>query len=572
MYDVVIRGGKVVDGTGRPAFTADIAISNGVIAEVGRVGRGHREIDADGLLVTPGFVDIHTHYDGQVTWDALLSPSCFHGVTSVMMGNCGVGFAPVKSDKHSWLIGLMEGVEDIPGAALHEGIQWGWETFDEYMDALGSLRRKIDFAAQIPHGALRGYVMGERGAANEDATGDDIELMSEFVRRALEAGALGFSTSRTSLHKAISGRPVPGTFAAREELFGIAQALKKTGKGVFQVACQHEDVPAEIKWMTDLSLDTGRPVMFNLSQIYQDPGLWKKGLAGLEEAHRQGAEVYAQVAGRAIGVVMGWRLTANPFSLKPSYLQIMHKPHEEKMAMLRNSDFKQRLLSEPSLKMGEFEQFITSTYTNMYPMNSGSDYEPDQGQSIEAMATREGASVEEVAYRLLMESEGDGNLYFPLFNYANNDLEVLHELHQHPLTRMGLSDAGAHCGAVCDGGMPTFMVTHWTRDRTRGERLPLEYIIRRQTSETAASVGLMDRGILAPGYMADVNVIDYDNLAIGKPEVVYDLPAGGRRLLQGATGYRYTLKKGHVTIENDTATEALPGGLIRGAQQAPTSA
>jgi len=566
MHDLVIRGGTVVDGTGAKSFTADIAIDNGSISEVGQVGRARREIDADGLLVTPGFVDIHTHYDGQVTWDSLLSPSCFHGVTSVMMGNCGVGFAPVKSDKHNWLIGLMEGVEDIPGAALHEGIQWNWETFEEYMDALSTLERKIDFATQIPHGALRGYVMGERGAANEDATEADIEAMYGFVRRALEAGSFGFSTSRTSLHKAISGRPVPGTFAARDELFGIARALKDTGMGVFQVACQHEDVPSEMDWMTDLSLHTQRPVMFNLSQIYQDPLLWRKGLTALESAHQKGAQVYAQVAGRAIGVVMGWRLTANPFSLKPSYLQIMHKSHEEKTACLRNPEFRKKLLNEPSIKVGEFEQFITTSFDHMYPMNSGSDYEPGSDKSIASIAKRENRAPEEVAYDLLMEGEANGNLYFPLFNYANNDLEILRELHQHPLTRMGLSDAGAHCGAVCDGGMPTFMLTHWTRDRERGERLPIEHIIRRQTSETAATVGLNDRGVLAPGYLADINVIDYDQLSIGRPEVLYDLPAGGRRLVQGATGYRYTIKKGEITIQDDQATDALPGRLLRGPQ------
>jgi N-acyl-D-amino-acid deacylase len=567
MHDLVIRGGTLVDGTGGKRFTADIGIDGGIISDVGRVGAGKREIDADGLLVTPGFVDIHTHYDGQVTWDEQLSPSCFHGVTSVMMGNCGVGFAPVKADKHNWLIGLMEGVEDIPGAALHEGIQWGWESFEEYLDAIDGLERKVDFATQIPHGALRGYVMGERGAANEDATSDDIEAMYNSVRRALEAGALGFSSSRTSLHKAISGRPVPGTFAASDELFGIARALKDTGKGVFQVACQHENVPAELEWMTELSKTTGRTVMFNLSQTYQDPTLWQKGLRGLTEAQAQGAKVYAQVAGRAIGVVMGWRLTANPFSLKPSYLQIMHWPHEKKLARLQDPEFRRKLINEPSMNVGDFERFVTSSFEHMYPMSSGRDYEPGHELSVAAEAVRKGVPPEEIAYDHLMDADANGSLYFPLFNYADNDLELLRELHQHPLTRMGLSDAGAHCGAVCDGGMPTFMLTHWTRDRSRGEKLDLEHVVRRQTSETAQTIGLFDRGVIAPGYMADLNVIDYENLAIGRPEVVYDLPANGRRLLQGASGYRYTIKRGEITIENDKATDALPGRLIRGMQR-----
>jgi len=566
MHELVIRGGTVVDGTGAPAITADVAVNDGVISEVGRVGRGHREIDADGLLVTPGFVDIHTHFDGQVTWDPTMSPSSGHGVTTVVMGNCGVGFAPAAPDRHDWLIGLMEGVEDIPGAALHEGIRWEWESFPEYLNALEKLERTIDFGTQIPHGALRGYVMKDRGAANEDATAEDIARMSALVKEALEAGALGFSTSRTDLHKAIDGRHVPGTYAARDELFGIGKALKDTGKGVFQMATDHHRVPEELPWMRDLALEMKRPVMFNLSQIDQDPELWRQGLRLLEEVAETGAPVYAQVAGRAIGIIMSWHLTAHPFALKPSYLPIMHASPEEKAQVIASEEFRTRILQEESFTVGAFETFVTTSFDKMYPMGGGIDYEPSANESVAAMAQRQGKRPEEVAFDILASSGTRGMLYFPLFNYGDKNLDLLHELHQHPQTRMGLSDAGAHCGAICDGGMPTFMLSYWTRDRARGPKLGLEHVIRRQTSETAQSFGLFDRGILAPGYRADVNVIDYNNLSLNQPEVVYDLPAGGRRLLQRARGYAHTLVAGQSIVANDKLTGLLPGRLIRGAR------
>ena len=567
MYDLKISNGSIIDGTGAAAMHGDLGSKDGKVVAMGEApDAAAREIDADGQVVCPGFVDLHTHYDAQVTWEPHLTPSSWHGVTTVVMGNCGVGFAPAAPDRHDWLIGLMEGVEDIPGAALHEGIQWGWESFPEYLNAIDPLPRAIDFGAQMPHGALRAYVMGERGAANEEATAEDIEAMYGLTRQALDAGALGFSTSRTMLHKSIEGVPVPGSFAAREELFGIGRALRDTGSGVFQLATDHHRVPEELEWMEALALEINRPVMFNLSQIDQDPTLWRAGLARLEQAAARGAQVYAQVAGRAIGIVMSFHLTAHPFALRPSFLALMHKSRSERAAAIVDPDFRRRVLAEESVHVGDFETFVTTSFHKMYPMRDGLGYEPDPGESLVEMAARQERSVEEVAYDLLAEHDTDGMLYFPLFNYADGSLDVLHTLHQHPQTRMGLSDAGAHCGAICDGGMPTFMLTHWTRDRSRGPRLSLPHVIERQTRQTAQSFGLMDRGVLAPGYKADVNLIDYENLSLQQPRVAHDLPAGGRRLLQRAQGYVATVCSGEVIVDNGVCTDQLPGRLIRGAQ------
>ena len=563
MHDVVIRGGNVVDGSGSPARTADIAIDGDRISAVGKVGAGKREVDAAGLLVTPGFVDIHTHYDAQVTWDPYLTPSSWHGCTTIVMGNCGVGFAPVKPNKREWLIGLMEGVEDIPGAALSEGIKWEWESFPEYLAALSRRECIMDFGSQIPHGAVRGYVMGERGADNEDARAEDIEAMAEIVRGGIAAGALGFSTSRTLLHKGIDGRHVPGTFAPRAELFALAKAIRDGGGGVFQLACEHSEVPSELDWMGEISRKFDLPVMFNFSQYDASPDLWREVHAKLEAIHEEpGTWVRGQVAGRAIGVVMAWRGTAHPFALKPSWLQLMHSGWEEQWKHLQDPVFRQKLLQEEPVHLGDFEAFVTQSYDKMYLLADG--YEPEADASIAALAKARGREPAELAMEILMGEEGNGKLYFPLFNYSDNNLNALEELHRSPWTRMGLSDAGAHCGAVCDGGMPTFMLTHWTRDRSRGPRLPLEYVIRRQTSETAASFGLMDRGLLKPGYRADLNLIDYDGLGLGNPELVWDLPAGGRRLLQKPRGYEATFCRGVMTLQRGEPTGELPGRLIQG--------
>jgi N-acyl-D-aspartate/D-glutamate deacylase len=565
MHELVIRGGSVVDGSGAPARRADIAIDNDQISAVGRVGAGRRTINADGLLVTPGWVDIHTHYDGQVTWDPYLTPSSWHGVTSVVMSNCGVGFAPVAPDKKDWLIGLMEGVEDIPGAALAEGITWGWESFLQYMDTIEASPHAIDFAVQVPHGALRAYVMGERGTANEEANSADIAAMAQIVEEALEAGALGFSTSRTLMHKSIDGVPVPGTFAASAELFGIAAALRKTGKGVFQVAAQHEDVPAELEWMDKLAAFSGRPVTFNLSQIDADPDLWRRGLARLERAD---SRVIAQVAGRGIGIILCWEGTGHPFLNRPAYLPYHQLSPAARLAELRRPEVRARIINDQPIELDALGDFITRSWQKMFvtPPTEALNYEPAQQRSVAAIAEASGLRPEEVAYDALMENDGRGSLYFPLFNYAGGSLDPQRELLTHPRTCLGLSDGGAHCGAICDGGMATFMLTHWARDRSRGERIELAEVVAMQTSQTAALFGLNDRGLIAPGMRADVNLIDFDNLALENPKMVYDLPLGGRRLVQRADGYIATIASGQVIMERGEATGALPGKLLRGAR------
>ena len=570
MHDLVIRGGLVVDGTGAPARDADVAIDGDRVVAVGRdVAAARRQIDARGKLVVPGFVDVHTHYDAQATWDPWLTPSSQHGVTTAVMGSCGVGFAPAAPDRHDWLIGLMESVEDIPGAALAEGMTWGFETFPQYLDALARVPRVLDVGAQVPHGALRAYVMGDRGAANGPATPDDVRAMRRLVADGLRAGALGVSTSRTSLHKAANGDVMPGTHAAHDELAALAAATADAGHGVFQCTVEHVDLPRELAWMGALSRAHGCTVSVNLNQTPQAPNLWRDALAILDDENTRGARVVAQVAGRAIGIVMGLELTAHPLLSTATYLEIFHLPLADRVAALRDPAVRARLLADEPLALGSFADAIMRGFDRMYPAaDDGTiDYEPEASRSVAAIAASRGISPREAALDALLRDDGRGKLYFPLFNYADGNLDVLHALHRHPATRMGLSDAGAHCGAICDGGMPTFMLSYWARDRRRG-RLPLEHVVRRQTRETAALYGLHDRGVLAPGFRADVNVIDFDGLSIGPVEVAYDLPAGGRRLLQRARGYAATICAGVVTVVDDAFTGALPGRLVRGPRAA----
>lgn len=567
MFDTVIRGGKVVDGTGAPAREADVAIVNGKIAAVGpNLGPGRDEIDARGRLVTPGWVDMHTHYDGQVTWDPHLTPSGWHGVTTVVMGNCGVGFAPVRKDAHDWLIQVMEGVEDIPGSALSEGIRWGWESFPEYLDVLERTPLALDVGAQVPHAALRAYVMGEDRSEDDGATADEVARMKDLVKDALLAGALGFTTSRTSLHKTAAGKFVAGTFAPVDELFGIAEALRETGLGVFECAGEHGMMESEIDWMERLATHTGRPVLFNLSQTDFAPELWKKVLTKLEAAGDRGAPLFAQCAGRAIGILMNWRVTAHPFVLHPTFQAISTLPWDELLAKLRDPAVRAQILSEKPTERGLFEAYVTTTFSKMFPLvDPSADYEPRPEQSIAARAKATGEDPKALAYDAMLEADGTRFLYFPLFNFSNGNLDLLHELHAHPRTHFGLSDGGAHCGAICDGGVPTFMLTHWARDR-RGARLPLEAVIHRQTQATATLYGLRDRGVLAPGLRADVNVIDLDHLALTPPVIATDLPAGGRRLVQDAIGYDLTMVAGVITMRAGSPTGAMPGKLIRGPQ------
>ncbi|MCB9688350.1 MAG: amidohydrolase family protein [Alphaproteobacteria bacterium] len=569
MHDLVIRGGTLVDGTGRAPFVGDLAIDGDRIVAVGVVeGRGRREIDATGKLVTPGFVDMHTHYDGQVSWDPHFTPSGWHGCTTVIMGNCGVGFAPCRREDREWLINVMEGVEDIPGSALAEGIDWEWETFPEYLDAIERKPHSLDFAAQVPHSAVRGFVLGRDASEDRDATPDEIARMKEVVAEGLRAGALGFSTSRTSLHKTAAGKLVAGTFAAKDELFGIGEALAETGLGVFECANEHVTLDKDIEWMIELTKRIDRPVIFNLSQTDFAPELWKKVLARLESAVAEGADLWAQSAGRSIGILMNWRCTAHPFALHPRWQALATLPWEEQLAALRDPATKAAILADTPEERGVFEAYVTRTFEKMYAL-SATGYEPDPTTSLAARARATGVSPAELAYDEMLADDGRGFLYFPLFNYADGDLSPLHTLHDHPRVLMGLSDGGAHCGAICDAGMPTFMLTHWTRDRERGPTFPIERIVHRQTQQTAAFYGLLDRGVLAPGYKADVNVIDYASLSLDAPALTFDLPAGGRRLVQDAKGYVATVCSGVVTFEGGAPTGAMPGKLLRGPRSAP---
>ena len=574
MHDLIITGGTLVDGTGAEARRAEVAVDEGRITEVGAVtGGGTRIIDAEGLLVTPGWVDIHTHYDGQATWDPELAPSSWHGVTTVVMGNCGVGFAPAAPDRHDWLIGLMEGVEDIPGSALSEGIQWEWETFGEYLDALERRRWTMDVGTQVPHGAVRAYVMGERGAKNEAATAEDIEAMGSIVRNALRAGALGFSTSRTIGHRAADGEVVPGTYAAEDELFGLGGALADVGAGVFELAPlgaageQPEDVMNEVDWMRRLSAAIDRPVSFALLQVDADPGLWRKQLEASLEACAEGAALYPQVAGRPTGLLTGHHASICLFSEIPAYRELRRRRlgAAELADALADPEVRRSIVSwrPPTSAVAES---MERAYARTFVLGDPPDYEPGPERSLAGLAAARGVTPLEVAYDEMLADGGQGLLYLPILNYATGDLDHVHEMLLHPQGLLGLSDGGAHCGTICDGSMPTFMLTHWTRDRTRGARLPLEYVVKKQTHDTARLYGLSDRGTVEPGALADLNLIDYDALALGTPFVRADLPAGGRRLLQRADGYVCTMKQGTVTFDQGEATGELPGRLVRGAR------
>ena len=572
MFDTIIRGGTLVDGSGRPRFTGDLGITDGRIAEVGgKLGAGKREIDASGAIVTPGWVDVHTHYDGQVTWDPYLSPSTDHGVTSVVMGNCGVGFAPVRADKRDWLISVMEGVEDIPGTVLAEGIDWQWESFPEYLDALERMPRALDVGAQIPHSALRTYVMGERGITHDEATPADIQAMVDLVREGMRAGALGFSTSRTIIHKYDGRKYPPGTFASPDEILGIGRVLGEVGHGVFQMTSNHYQMETELPWMTQLARDNKLPVAFALVQTDQTPDTWKRLLAALDETHKDNVPLYGAVAGRPAGILMAWLGSTHPFMSHPLWHQIAPLPWPEKLARLRDPAVRSQLTDMSALMNSAHYDtrtaYLTQSFHKMYALGAEPDYEPPQESSIASIAQRDGRTPLEVAYDMLMDLDGKGIVYFPSFNYAYNDLSQLHTELQHPRTMISLADGGAHCGYICDVSMPTYMLTHWARDRSRGPTLPLELMVQRQTRDTARIYGLEDRGLLEPGYLADINIIDFDRLRIPPPYVAFDLPAGGRRLVQTAEGYRATLKAGETIMENGERTGALPGKLMRGPQR-----
>jgi N-acyl-D-amino-acid deacylase len=574
MHDLVIRGGTVIDGTGAPARTADITVDRGQISGVGSFAgaSAQRTVDADGLLVTPGWVDIHTHYDGQATWDEVLAPSSWHGVTTVVTGNCGVGFAPARPDRHQWLIGLMEGVEDIPGSALAEGMRWEWETFPEYLDALGQRKWTMDVGTQVAHGAVRSYVMGERGARNEPATAEDIEAMKQVVKEAIVAGALGFSTSRTIAHLAIDGEPVPGTYAAEDELFGIGSALGELGTGIFELApagAAGEDIinpKKEVDWMRRLSAAIHRPITFALVQVDDAPDLWRELMDESLRAVAEGADLWPQVAGRGFGLLSGHFTTYSLFDQIPAYQELKAKDlsADALFEALRSSEVRHSIESwVPDTAAAER---MDQAYRTTFALGSPPEYEPGPERSLTGLAAAAGRTPVSVAYDAMLEDDGRGLLYVPILNYSNGDLEPAREMLLHPRSAAGLGDGGAHCGVICDASQPTFMLTHWTRDRTRGERLPLEWVVKKQTHDTARLYGLGDRGTVEVGAVADLNLIDYDNLQMGNPTVVNDLPAGGARLLQGASGYVETIKSGVTTFSEGEQTGARPGALLRGAR------
>jgi N-acyl-D-aspartate/D-glutamate deacylase len=571
-FDLVVRGGHIADGNGGPLVEGDVGIRDGKVAAIGpNLGKGAQEIDAKGKLVTPGFVDIHTHYDGQATWDTRLNPSSWHGVTTVVMGNCGVGFAPVRKADHTRLIELMEGVEDIPGAALHEGLKWNWESFGEYLDAVEAQPHDIDIAAQLPHGALRVYVMGERGANLEAATPDDIAEMRRITADAMRAGAIGFSTSRTLNHKTVKGDPTPSLRATEDELTGIAMGMKDAGTGVFEMISDFNqpDLDTEFGLIRRLVEASGRPLTLSLAQGLTSSNGWKRILGHIENASDSGLPIKAQIAPRPIGVLLGLQGTINPFIGHAHFQAIKDKPLAEKVKTMRDPAFRDAILHESAEreKAHPLARGIMN-FERMFPLGNPPNYEPPKEASIAAMAARSNRTAADIAYDLLLEDEGRAFLFSPFANYADYNLDPCGEMIAHKDCVMGLGDGGAHVGIISDASFATYLLQHWGRDRAYG-KFDLGFLVRRQTRDTARAVGLYDRGVLAPGMKGDLNVIDMDTLEVKAPDMAYDLPAGGKRLLQGAKGYDATIVSGQVIYRNGQPTNALPGKLIRGPQGAP---
>ncbi len=562
MHDLVIRGGEVVDGTGAPRRQADVAIDRGKITAVeANLGPGHREVNAKGLLVTPGFVDIHTHYDGQATWDAFMTPSSWHGVTTAVFGNCGVGFAPVRSESIPYLINLMQGVEDIPEIVLSEGVDFQWETFPQYLDSLASKPRVMDVGAQVPHTALRFYVMGERGADHaEKPTAQEIERMGVLLEEALHAGALGFTTSRTAKHRAGDGRHTPSLSATNAELFGLGQAMRRAGRGVIQVNSDFAGVEFEL--MEQMANTAGRPLSCLLLQVDDAPRRWRDTLDNIHAARRRGVAANAQVGCRPIGVLLGLETTMNPFADHPAWKQMDHLTPAQRYERLRSDavlcdDLVNNPHSDP------IKDRITSKLPRAHTMDT-LDYEPDASTSVAAIAQATGRPVRRVALEAMMAKGGKAMLLLPHENYFDGNMDAVREMLADSACVIGLADAGAHLGVIADASAPTLLLTHWGRDRKRGPRLPLEFLVHKQTQATAASYGMHDRGVLRAGMKADINVIDYDRLALRDPQVVYDLPAGGRRIVQRANGYRHVFVSGIETLADDELTGELPGRLVRG--------
>jgi N-acyl-D-aspartate/D-glutamate deacylase len=590
MFDLVIRGGKLFDGTGAAPSEGDIAIKDGVIAKIGTItGEGVREIDARGQIVTPGFVDIHTHYDGQASWDAELRPSIDHGVTTAVMGNCGVGFAPVRESDHDKLIKLMEGVEDIPGTALHEGLTWDWESFPDYLDALEKMPRTIDIAAMMPHDPLRVYVMGDRAVFSQHATQDDIAEMRRLTREALEAGAIGFATGRSDVHKTADGDWTPSSEATRDELTGIAKAFDGLGFGVVQAVSDFNlergeaDFDEEWSIVADYAKASGRPFSFSLMQRDFAPDQWLKLINLSEKLKEEGVDARMQVAPRAIGVFLGFNCTFHPFMGYPTYKTIADLPLAERVARMKDPEFKARILSEKTDKLSGpgssippladlLMEHIEMVAEKFFQIGNPPDYEQPAENSLASRARAESKPLMEIIYDTLLERDGKELIYLPLYNYTELNYDNVLKMMEHPQALYGLSDGGAHVGTVCDASMPTYMITHWTRDRTRGRKLDLPTVVRMLTGAQADYLGMSDRGYLKEGLKADINIIDLDILQMEPPHMEQDLPAGGQRLLQGARGYTATIVAGDVVMEDGKLTGAKPGRLYRAGREQAVAA
>jgi N-acyl-D-aspartate/D-glutamate deacylase len=564
--DLVIRGGTIADGSGGSLFEADIAVQDARISEVGKIaGKGREEIDARGKLLTPGFVDVHTHYDGQVTWSQDISPSSQNGVTTAIMGNCGVGFAPCKPADHQRLIQLMEGVEDIPEPVLSAGIPWEWESFPDYMDWLSKRDFDIDIGAQLPHAALRVYVMGERGARRDPSTTEDNTKMAKLAGEAVRAGALGFSTSRTLNHRTSTGDFTPTLKAGEDELTAIAAAMHGEGRSVLQFVLDLSTLNEDLPMMLRVADNTKCPISFSVTQNDRAPQRWRQTMDEINAAAARGLSITAQIAARPVGLLLGLELSRNPFQTHPSYKAIAHLPLSERLARLRQPEVRAAILKESATATDD-PLFFRPNYDKMYLLGDPPDYEQPSENALGPQAAKLGRRPEELAYDAMLASEGRGMLYVPFLNYADGNLDATREMLTDPRSVPGLSDGGAHCGIICDASFPTYLLTHWTRDRSRGEKLSIPFVVAAQSRKTALSVGLADRGLIAPGYKADINVIDYGRLHLHPPKVHYDLPVGGRRLLQQVDGYDATIVSGVVTQRDGARTGARPGKLVRGVQ------
>ena len=565
MNDLLIRGGTIVDGTGAPRYSGDVAIKDGVIVAVGKISAAaKRTIDATGLLVAPGWIDIHTHYDGQATWDPYLSPSSWNGVTTAIMGNCGVGFAPAHKHQRQWMIELMEGVEDIPGAVLTEGVRWEWETFPEYLDALARSPRAIDIGAQVPHSALRVYVMGERGAAREDATDADVAAMARIAAEGVVAGAFGFTSSRTIVHRTKRGEAVPSLGAAARELTSIARAIGATGHGVLQLISDFDALDDEFTLICDMARVSGRALSYTLLQHDFLPDRWRDVLSRTTAARAAGLDIKAQVACRPIGIVHGLECSIHPFFMTPSYLEILPLPLAERVQRMRDPAVRARILAEAAVPPGNRRlDSLTQHFDKLFPIGEKPNYEPHPDDSVAGIAARSGRVPAELAYDMLLEDGGKRKFYFPLYNYTASNLDAVREMMTHPAALLGLGDGGAHVGYICDASYPTYLISHWARDRDRGPKLDLEFLVHAQTLRNGQALGMNDRGAIAVGKKADINLIDLPKLGLSTPEMIYDLPAGGRRLVQRPTGYEATLVAGEIVMEKGAATGALPGRLVR---------